>query len=259
MIISFSGTGNSQYFATLLGHHLNEMVVPLVSQSPLNIEFCGDSLGFVFPVYSWGVPPIVNDYIKGLNESFILEARKHPVWVVMVCGDETGNAPDMFRKILRTRELYIKGGWSVQMPNNYVILPGFDVDPRDVEEKKLSKIPGKAEEISSRILKGEWEKDFVYGRWAALKTGLVYPLFKKWGIFPSKWRYTDKCISCGKCSKACPVNNISMSNNSNGKSYPLWGNECISCLACYHVCPNHAIEYGQETLNKGQYFLGTNR
>ena len=29
-------------------------------------------------------------------------------------------------------------GFSVTMPNNYVLLPGFDVDKKELEEKKLA-------------------------------------------------------------------------------------------------------------------------
>ena len=34
---------------------------------------------------------------------------------------------------------------------------------------------------------------------------------------------------------------------------PTWGPNCALCMRCYHLCPNHAINYGRETENKGQY------
>lgn len=44
---------------------------------------------------------------------------------------------------------------------------------------------------------------------------------------------TDKCISCGKCNKVCPMN-VDVPNNSRSKEN---GTECILCLNCIENCP----------------------
>ena len=44
---------------------------------------------------------------------------------------------------------------------------------------------------------------------------------------------TDKCISCGKCNKVCPMN-VDVPNNSRSKEN---GTECILCLSCIENCP----------------------
>ena len=260
MILVFSGTGNSYHVAKSVGDSIGEVVCPLVDCSPEDLTYTGKSLGLVFPIYSWGVPPIVINYLKNLNDSFVNDALRKPIWVIMVCGDETGKAPDMLRKSLAERGLKLTAGWSVQAPNNYVILPGFDVDSKQVEEEKLSKIKNLCDIISHKLNNREFEFNFVEGPLARLKTKLVYPLFKRWGIFPSRWGYTDACVSCGKCASACPVGNITMSLNvKESKSFPQWGDNCESCLACYHICPRHAVKYGNATRKKGQYYFGPNR
>ena len=47
------------------------------------------------------------------------------------------------------------------------------------------------------------------------------------------YKITDKCISCGACSAACPVSCIS---EGDGK-YEINADECLGCGACAGVCP----------------------
>lgn len=249
MIIYFSGTGNSKAIAESLGDKLNENVSMILEASPADICYQGDMLGIVFPVYSWGVPPLILNYICNLNSQFLAEARKHPLFIICVCGDETALAPEMLKKVLNEKGLPFNGGWSVQMPNNYVLLPGFDVDSPEVEQKKLSAAPQRVDEIAAKIKAGKWEENYVRGGMQWAKSKLIYPLFKHWGIFPDKWHHTAACVFCGKCVKACPMHNVSLKNG-----FPKWGNNCVSCLACYHSCPRHAVAYANITEKKGQYF-----
>ena len=256
MIIYFSGTGNSKHVAETCGKELGEEVIALTDHSPIQVKFSGKTLGIVTPVYSWGIPPIVLQYIDNLNKIFVSESRQVPIWVILVCGDDTGKASEMMRNELKRRGLKLAGGWSIQMPNNYVLLPGFDVDPKDLENQKLRAAQEEIKEIVSKIANCKWEEKYVEGSWPRLKTRIVYPLFKHWGMIPSRWNHSDKCISCGICAKICPVKNITMLENKEDKTcYPQWGSNCTSCLACYHVCPTHAVQYGKITKNKGQYFF----
>lgn len=277
MIYYFSGTRNSRYAAMRLGSLTGEEVrfIPALDAYAEKINISADeaagnskylsatdshaercdtptkSVGFVFPVYAWGVPPIVMDFISRLPEMFIESISEHriPVWCVATCGDETGMAVEMLRKALGKRNLPLTGAWSLIMPNVYVLLPGFGVDSKEVEERKLSEAVVRIEHIASCINEGMWEEDVHLGPWPRVKTSVVYPLFKRWGVNTKKWHYTDACIGCGKCVKACPVGNIAMT-----EGHPLWGTDCTSCCACYHVCPTRAAQYGSVTRNAGQYY-----
>lgn len=249
MILYFSGTGNSKAVAKSLGDKLSEDARMILDVSPLELSYQGNMLGIVFPVYSWGVPPLILDYIRILNSRFLVDARKHPLFMICVCGDETALAPEMLKRVLKEKGLPFRGGWSVLMPNNYVLLPGFDVDSAEVEQKKLSDSSQRIGDIASKIKAGDWEEDYVRGDMQWIKSKLIYPLFKHWGIFPDRWHHTEVCVSCGKCVKACPMHNIKLENG-----YPQWGKNCVSCLACYHSCPRHAVEYANITKKKGQYF-----
>lgn len=253
MIYYFSGTGNSRSVAAHLSKLINESLkfIPLTKGSEEIVS--GESIGFVFPVYSWGVSPFVLEFIKSLSDGFYneIDVKQIPVWCVMVCGDEVALAPEMFKKALLQKGIAPESIWSVIMPNNYVLLPGFDVDSTELEKKKILNMESRIREIANGILMHRNVEDVVRGSMPGLKTKLVYPLFKKFGIFPKKWYSTSDCIGCGSCASNCPMNNIKMVDRK-----PQWGSNCCSCLACYHCCPEHAVQYGKQTLKKGQYWFG---
>ena len=48
---------------------------------------------------------------------------------------------------------------------------------------------------------------------------------------------TSKCISCGKCKKACPMN-VDVTDNSRKRKN---GTECILCMECAKNCPKNAL------------------
>lgn len=178
----------------------------------------------------------------------IIKEQLLPVWCVATCGDETGMAVEMLRKCLLRRGIELKAAWSIIMPNVYVLLPGFGVDSKEIENRKLSEAVVRVKEISMQIKGGEWKEDVHLGSFPRIKTAICYPFFKWFGMNTKKWHHTDACIGCGKCVSACPVGNITLSDGR-----PVWGNDCTSCCACFHVCPVQAAQYGRITKNAGQY------
>lgn len=49
---------------------------------------------------------------------------------------------------------------------------------------------------------------------------------------------TDKCISCGKCKRVCPMD-VEVTDNSRSR---LNGTDCILCFRCVQECPVKAIK-----------------
>ena len=58
-----------------------------------------------------------------------------------------------------------------------------------------------------------------------------------------KIKNKDDCISCGKCSRNCPMGiNVSESISTGN----LAGSECIQCGACIDSCPRKVLSYGMK-------------
>lgn len=47
----------------------------------------------------------------------------------------------------------------------------------------------------------------------------------------------DKCISCGKCKRVCPMD-VDVTDNSLDRRN---GTECILCMECTKACPKKAL------------------
>lgn len=51
--------------------------------------------------------------------------------------------------------------------------------------------------------------------------------------------FLERCVSCGRCVKACPVTALHIEN----KGRPvLDASKCIGCCCCHEVCPERAVE-----------------
>lgn len=247
MIYYYSGTGNTRTAARYLASATSSRLhfIPAPGEVPLPKE--GESVGFMFPIYSWGVPPVVTEFLERLPADSL---RGRHVWAVCTCGDEAGIAMRLFSRQLRG----IRGSgadalFSLIMPNDYVLLPGFDVDSPEVAAAKLREAPARLAAIAERINARETGVSDVHeGSFPALRTRLVFPLFRRWGVNPRRWKASAACVGCGRCVAACPSRNIVLE-----EGRPVWGDRCLSCCACFHSCPSGAVSYGTFTRGKGQY------
>ena len=250
MIFYFSGTGNSEWAARSLAAMCNDRVFSATEALGRSEVFClgeDEALGFVFPVYGWAPPAIIVRLIEKLR----LSAQPRYVYFVCTCGDDTGKTARLMRKALARRRWKRDAAFSLTMPNTYVCLPGFDVDSDELAQRKLSAARGRIADIACRI-NGRWRgKDCYEGALPWTKTYILGFLFKHLLMSPRRFKATDSCVKCGRCVKACPLHNVQMKPNAK----PVWGENCAMCLSCYHHCPKHAIEYGRQTMMKGQYLF----
>lgn len=107
-----------------------------------------EKIGFVFPVYSWAPPVIVQEFIRKL----VLKGyQQQYLFFVCSCGDDTGLTRQVMEKALAARGWRCNAGFSVIMPNNYVLFPGFDVDSKELEKKKLAEAVPALEKVSRLI------------------------------------------------------------------------------------------------------------
>ena len=139
MIFYFSGTGNSKWVAESLAGLLHDKTADIldsISNGEIIEKFSAGIqeegfLGFVFPVYAWGVPEVVADFAKKLKKSFgkwkniggtaDKPERKTFTFAIATCGEEAGYSLKNFSKIIP-----LKSSYSLVMPNNYVV--GSDLE-----------------------------------------------------------------------------------------------------------------------------------
>lgn len=253
MIIFFSGTGNSHFVAERLAELLDDnAILELKGEmlfDPLNCKVIaeGKRIIWVFPTYSWGVPPVIVRFIK---EATIAGAETLSHFMVTTCGDDIGETALQWRKLIKQRKWMSATAYSVIMPNTYVLMKGFDVDSTEISHQKLDNAPVSIKEIAEDIKLGGTHDILIKGSWPKLKSKIIYPYFKRFCMSPKPFKSNGRCIGCGKCASACPMENITMENGQ-----PLWHGRCALCLRCYHICPGDAVEYGNATKDKGQYFL----
>ena len=247
MIYYFSGTGNSREVAKRLAAATKDEAASITmvkNTSSLNNEV----VGFVFPIYAWGVPRVMKAFIQALS----LPALPSYVYMVCTCGDDIGYTDKEVDQLLADKGMTLDAAWSITMPNTYISLPGFDIDSPKVSLNKLQKALPRINDIACAIQNREKPiRDVHPGSMAGLKSYVLRPLFNKFLTGDNKFKVTEGCTHCGRCAKACPVQNITY--NANG--LPVWNGNCADCLACYHSCPQHAISYGPFTHSKGQYLI----
>lgn len=245
MIIYFSGTGNSKYVADMLSEQLNDQSVDAGKMIKNGIKGEFESKKpwiFVAPTYSWQLPHVFEKFIK---ESIFKGTKK--AYFIMTCGGDIGNSQSQIINICKETNLEYKGVAEVIMPDNYIAM--YPVSTEEESENIIKKsIP--VIQNCVNVIKEEGSlkhKKIVMSD--KIKSSVVNPLFYKFMAKAKKFKVTtEKCISCGKCSNKCPLNNIKLIDG-----VPKWGNHCTHCMACISYCPTEAIEYGKISVGKRRY------
>lgn len=247
MIFYFSGTGNSLYVAQELqesgeGELIN--IADAMNKNRFKYEVKEDEkIGFVFPVYFYGLPTVVSKFIDQLT---IESVAKPFVYTIITCGGSIGSTDKMLAKQLKQRNLQLNSAFSIKMPSNYVIM--YDVPCTEKQNLTLKSAEKQIEKIVG-LLKINKKGDFVSNRgYFASLTPLLYRIY---GIYrkTKKFYSTDACTSCGLCEEICPSKAIQITS---GK--PEWiKKKCSHCSACINRCPTEAIQYGNSTKKRGRY------
>ena len=258
MIFYFSGCGNSKHVAETLSAGLDDHLtfIPEAAREG-RYEYTlaeNESLGFVFPIYSWAPPKLVLDFIEKLKLKVGPSTGSGTLpylYFACTCGDNCGLTEKVFRKAVEEKGWSLSACFSVQMPETYIGMAGFKLDTEENAQRKIDRADDLLMRNIPRLINKERFSEMVVGGLAWLKTYVVNPGFNRSATDDSKYISTDACIHCGKCVEACPLNNITLENGR-----PLWHGHCTMCMGCYHHCPVNAIQYGKATVGKGQYYFG---
>lgn len=249
MIFYYSGCGNSRFVATSMAEALDEKLIfiPEAQRDGL-FEFNileNEMLGFVYPVYSWRPPRLVEEFVDKL----IVNGKPSYIWTAVTCGDNVGETEKIFRKELKNRGLDLDAAFCFKMPNTYINFMGMTVDREEVANEKIVKAKEKLPKVIESVRRRVKCSDMIRGGLPRFKSNVIGKSFYKWAS-DKPFFSTDECVACGICVKVCPLLNITLENDR-----PVWHGNCNTCDACYHYCPMHAVQYGNKTKGKGQYFF----
>ena len=142
MIFYFSGTGNSAWAARQLARLTGDEACDITTLTQVPDLKAVQQIGFVFPVYAWGVPEAMAAFAKRMQRTGAF------AFGVCTCGSEAGLAMKRFSKCYP-----LDSSYSLVMPNNYII--GSDTDSEEVILKKIASARETRKQIVGEILRKE--------------------------------------------------------------------------------------------------------
>ena len=247
MVFYFSGTGNSKHVAQCLAMASGDSCISIADCMQKD-EFSfslyeGERVGFVTPVYFWGLPDIVIRFVRQLS---LTGLQQNFIYHVVTFGTTTGQAHYMMQELLNNKGLWLDAKYNVRMVD--VWTPIFDVSDHEKCLRKSEKAEKNIARTTERVVARK-AGNFDYLRfphWLAHWYYLSYDNQRKTKHFHV---IKDKCIGCNKCARQCPEQAITCKDG-----FPVWTKEeCTLCLKCLHHCPQFAIQYGKRTIKHGQF------
>ena len=291
MIFYFSGTGNTKWAASKLAAATREDLISIApymraddSSHNLAEPFIlkeNERLGFVFPVHGWRVPKLVREFICKMkiqrepiqrepsdataeNKAKADDCLKNRPFAYCVCtaGDSIGLTIENLNEVISLNPSLqalgiteISSSYSLIMPESYIGLPFMDVDPKEREIRKKENAAQELAVVCEEIFdRKEGISRLVKGPIPWFFTKVVGGFFENVLITDKRFHVEkDRCVKCGICANVCPVGDIKGGHG----EYPVWlhHKDCLTCFTCYHHCPHHAIEFGNQTQKKGQYYF----
>lgn len=243
IIYYFSATGNSLYVARELRDAIDNVVLRSIPADLRDERFEADAerVGFVFPLHYFGLPMVVEEFLRRVDVS-----KAQYIFAVATCGVPFNGTPfTAMNELLAEQGKEVGAAWFVRLVSNYIpmrdIPAGWRISIRAwMARRMLKKIIAFVEAESAHPV---WQ-------WLPSALEHYHPdwLERREKIDEAFTCDTEKCIHCGLCERVCPVMNIKRPEGS-----PVWQHNCTECLGCLHICPKHAIDYGTKTSGRHLY------
>jgi Pyruvate/2-oxoacid:ferredoxin oxidoreductase delta subunit len=243
-VFYFTGTGNSLAVARNIVDELDDaelISIPSVVNGNINAD--ASIIGLVFPVYIWGMPNMVVDFVSKLN---ITEGQY--VFAVTTCAGQPGETLVQLQKMLQKNNTDLNAGFAVREAPNTIQKDNIFIKIAMLIERN-SKTSRSGKERLSEIV------DIIKNK-EGHKPETSSMLLNKFGNFVYRMAMDrintmgqfwadEKCNLCLNCQRTCPSNNIEIVNDK-----PHWNQDCEFCQACIQWCPKEAIHIKNEDLNR---------
>lgn len=232
-IFYFSGTGNTLALTKKLGAKLGNTKISSIAElygQPIKIET--QIIGIAFPAYAFGLPRIVQGFVKWLE-------IPENVYIFALCnsGGVPGNPFRQLERLLKVKKRKLAAEFSLVMPSNY--LPFGGPGTLEEQQEQFAFSESKIEEAALMIQQQKYGKLQKRSRIPCFLSNVVHKLFlSRTGKAAKKFRVNECCNSCGICVRVCPSSNIRLDENSR----PEWSECCEQCMACIQWCPQKAIQ-----------------
>lgn len=241
----FSGTGNSLIVAKELKKELKNCELVPIAKKIKNDNYTSNSekVGFVFPLYYYGLPKIVMDFLNRIE----IDNSNYTFAIVTRAGDADGVPLIQLEKVLREKSKNLSAGYFIQMPDNFILnsVPITEDQAKILYEKAIVEIKKIAKDIENSIKNLDLEINEE--KLNRIERGNLR-FHKNVNKGDTAFFADENCNSCGICEDICPVDNIILFE---GK--PQWQHKCEQCLACINYCPTQSIQFGKNTKNKKRY------
>lgn len=243
VIYYYSATGNSLKVAKDIALKLENTKLIKINKDNMKLAELNlyKKVGIIFPVYYYGLPVMVKEFVEKLN----LEKDSY-VYAVATCGGSVGAAIKQLKNVLDKNDATLSSAFTVIMPDNYQVL--YSPPPIEKQNKFFKAEVEKSDYIAEKIencVSGHFEELGSIG--AKIFGGMLSKSFNPREKDKNFWT-DERCNGCGICSRVCPSSNISMEDNK-----PKWLNNCEHCLGCMHWCPKSSIQYKKGTIKRDRY------
>lgn len=252
LILTFSGTGNTQYVVDALVKALIEKGIS-ASSFPMeklpyhkNIDelMSADLIGIAFPVHAFNPPIFVEKIIKQLPQTitrkcFILKTSASPYAM--------GGTTSRLKSILAKRNWLLQYEVLVPMPSNFVYryTDSFIKLNLEMAIKQANKI---ADDLINENWKIIPASNFAVAICVLMRMERLGAM-----LYGHNLKVESTCIKCGKCVRECPTRNIKFTE---GKFAFGW--KCTLCMRCSFGCPVQAFNhkhFGNFTIIKPPYSI----
>lgn len=235
LIHYFSGTGNTYHAMKKIALNLEDegfeiLYADMDKGYTLNLNEY-DIYLFAFPIYGFGMPTLVLNYLKDLDN-----VKNKKAVVICTCGGNEGQGIKYAKSILSKKGFDVFYTDAVVFPSNWTQATNPLEEDKIIELFEVADI--KINNITNRI--GNFERNNKnFNIVGIILSWFVFLMFSLVGrrILGKTYIADSSCNSCEKCKGVCPTKVITMSS---GK--PTWGWSCESCQRCMNFCPERSIQ-----------------
>lgn len=239
-IFYFTSTGNSLYVSKKIKENFEECDLVKISRELDEVIVEDEKIGIVYPLHSFGLPIIVEEFIKKMK------FNSNPyIFVVQVTGGgKSNNGFYKINEILKKKGVSISNYEEVKYISNYI-----RAGRNPSKERAIKAIEDSEEKLNDFIENITLDTIKEFKKRKNHITFLIHDLWRdKYKKRDKNFNVNDDCINCGLCIDSCPSNNIEIVN---GKV--KFNGHCVDCMGCINICPKNAINIGNSTIRKDRY------